>query len=88
MRHNLCIPFERKDEIKKDFKIRWDAIKKVWYYEEDLPEELKKYELMIIDISYDDKDMMKKKFKSMRFDRELKSWTCSMEDYNKIYKGK
>lgn len=90
MRHNLCVPYEEKEVVKKQFKIRWDGEKKVWHYigNDELPEGLKKYKLMVIDVSYDDKDMMKKKFKSMRFDKELKTWTCSLEDYNKIYKGK
>lgn len=75
-----------KDELKKTYKIKWDADKKLWYYEgEKIIDGLKKYTIKKIDIDYDDKDEYKLNYKSLKWDAKIKTWLCSLEDYNKIY---
>ena len=82
MRYNLLIPFDKKDEVKKDFKIRWDTDKKIWYYiGNELPIGLDKYEEMVVDVRYEDKDLFKKRFKTMRWNNHDKIWTMSREEY-------
>lgn len=82
MRYNLLIPFDKKDEVKKDFKIRWDTDKKIWYYiGNELPKGLDKYEEMVVDVRYEDKDLFKKRFKTMRWNNLDKIWTMSREEY-------
>ena len=85
-RHDLCIPYSEKDELKKSHKIRFDPEKKIWYIlcNKELPDGLKKYKKMYVEVDYDDKDIMKKKYKSLRFDFDEKSWYCSLEDFEKM----
>ena len=85
-RYDLCIPFSEKDELKRAHKIRFDTDKKLWFFlaNTELPEGLKKYKKMYVDVSYDDKDIMKKKYKSLKFDFDEKSWYCSLEDFEKM----
>ena len=85
-RQDLCIPFNQKDQLKEQYKLRFDLDKKLWYTlcNDDLPEDLKKYKKMYVDIDYEDKDIMKAKYKSLRFDFLEKSWFCSMEDFLKM----
>ena len=80
---DLSIPFNKKDELKQ-YKIKWDAEKKIWYFdgEEELPKELEPYISKYVDIKFEEKDLFKSKFKSMSFDRIKKLWRMSMEDYN------
>ena len=33
MKEYLLIPFDKKDEIKKDYPIKWDVAKKLWYFD-------------------------------------------------------
>ena len=33
----LLIPFDKKDEIKKDYPIKWDVAKKLWYFDTVTP---------------------------------------------------
>jgi len=33
MNEYLLIPFDKKDEIKKDHPIKWDVAKKLWYFD-------------------------------------------------------
>lgn len=81
---DLCIPYERKDEL-KPLKIKWSSERKTWYFDGDeLPEELKPYVSKFVDIAYEDKDVYKTMYKSMMFDRERKLWKMSAFDYDKM----
>jgi hypothetical protein len=75
-----------KDELKKKHKIKYDTDKKIWYIlsNDDLPEDLNKYKKMFVDVDYNDKDIMKKKYQSLRFDFVEKSWYCSLEDFESM----
>ena len=87
-RTNLIIPYSLKDELKQ-YKPRWDVECKTWYYEGDnIPEELEKYVEKVVDIPYKDKDVYKKLYSSMKFDRARKTWLVSTEDYEKIISKK
>lgn len=84
---NLLIPFEKKDELKKQYSIKWNNEKKTWYYNGDkLPDELNKYTEKIVNIPYEDKDEYKKKYSSMKYNRNIKSWIMSLEDYENLTK--
>ena len=37
MNEYLLIPFDKKDEIKKDHPIKWDVAKKLWYFDTVTP---------------------------------------------------
>jgi hypothetical protein len=59
MTEYLLIPFNKKDEIKKDYPIKWDVAKKQWYFDtltpyyskanaepkNGLPQELEQYRI-------------------------------------------
>jgi hypothetical protein len=59
MTEYLLIPFDQKDEIKKDYPIKWDTSKKLWYFDtltpyyskknaeprNGLPQELEQYRI-------------------------------------------
>ena len=60
----LLIPFEKKDELKKLHKIRWDDVKKLWYCNE-LNDDLKQYQIKKIVIPYESKDIVKAKYKNI-----------------------
>ena len=77
----LLIPFEKKDELKKLHKIRWDTEKKLWFIGE-IVEDLKPYQIKKIVIPYESKDIVKEKYKNIRFEKETKSWLFSLNDYN------
>lgn len=77
----LLIPFDKKDELKVKYKIKWDVEKKMWYIEDDIPEELNIYTIKKIKLDYADKDILKKRFNSMRWEPIEKIWICSLEDY-------
>ena len=87
-RYNLAVSYFLKDKLREKFKISWDGLRKNWYFETDgeLPEGLLKYQETEVDISYKDRNEYKAQFNSLRFDRDLKSWVCSLEDFEKIQK--
>ena len=76
----LLVPYNKKDELKKLYKIKWDAEKKLWYVGE-MVEGLKPYAIMKIQVEYSDKDLCKSKYKSMRWNTIDKTWICSYDDY-------
>ncbi len=71
-----------KDKVKENHKIRFDSVNKIWFIVSDELHE-NKYKKVYVDISYEDKDIYKKKCKSLGFDFKLKSWYCSMEEFMK-----
>ena len=78
----LLVPFNLKDELKKEG-IKWDANKKLWYSLE-ITETLKPYVLFFVDVEYDEKDEMKEKYKSLKWNGTLKSWLVNGEDFEKM----
>jgi hypothetical protein len=44
-------------------------------------EGLRPYAIMKIQVGYDDKDLCKSKYKSMRWNTMDKTWICSYDDY-------
>lgn len=76
----LLIPFEEKDQLKKLHKIRWDTNKKLWFCDE-LNDDLKQYQIKKIVIPYESKDIVKAKYKNIRFEKETKTWLISLKDY-------
>lgn len=80
----LLIPFELKEELKKNEKISWDSNRKLWFCNQ-LTDGLRKYELFMVDISFDDKDKLKTELKSMRWVSNEKIWAINREDYVKLY---
>ena len=76
----LLIPFEEKDKLKQLHKIRWDAEKKLWFCTE-LNDDLKPYQVKKIVIPYESKDIVKAKYKNIRFEKETKTWLISLKDY-------
>ena len=83
----LLVPYEKKDELKQLYNIKWDAKSKLWYIGE-MVEGLESYKIMKIQVEYDDKDLLKSKYKSMRWQTIDKTWTCSYEDYIEFIKKK
>lgn len=80
----LLVPFEDKDLVKQH-KCRWDVEGKYWYYlseDKALPDELKKYKAYPVLISYDEKDEMKQRLKSMKWDSVKKAWFVNQADYD------
>ena len=55
-----------------------------WYFMGDLPEELKKYKSYPVHIEYEDKDIFKTKYKSLRWSPIKKNWLCNETDYKAI----
>jgi hypothetical protein len=85
MKHYLLVPYDKKDELKEKYLIKWDTDKKLWYFlGEDIPVELKLFKLYYIAVSFDDKDIYKKKYKSMKWDAIEKQWCCNGQDYERI----
>ena len=76
----LLVPYDKKDELKKLYNIKWDNERKLWYINE-MVEGLKPYTIMKIQVEYADKDFCKSKFKSMRWRTPDKTWICSYDDY-------
>lgn len=81
----LLVPYEKKDELKKLYNIKWDAQRKLWYINEII-DELKPYIIMKIQVDYEDKDLCKSKYKSMRWSTSDKTWICSYDDYMEFIK--
>ena len=85
--YNLLVPFEDKDIVKKHG-AKWDFLNKNWYFvsdlENSLPEELKKYKAYPVHVEYEDKDIFKSKYKSLRWNPVKKNWLCNEFDYNAI----
>lgn len=83
----LLVPFEDKDIVKKHG-AKWDSLNKNWYFVSDLenglPEELKKYKSYPVHVEYEDKDIFKSKYKSLRWNPTKKNWLCNEFDYNAI----
>jgi hypothetical protein len=82
-KHTLLVPFEDKDNA-KIMGCKWDSLNKNWYFIGDLPEELKKYKSYPVHIEYDDKDILKSKYKSLRWNPTKKNWLCNETDYRAI----
>jgi hypothetical protein len=85
--YNLLVPFEDKDIVKK-LGAKWDFLNKNWYFvsdlENSLPEELKKYKAYPVHVEYEDKDIFKSKYKSLRWNPTKKNWLCNETDYRHI----
>ena len=45
-------------------------------------DDLKQYQIKKIVIPYESKDIVKAKYKNIRFEKETKSWLISLKDYN------
>ena len=86
-KYTLLVPFEDKDIVKKHG-AKWDSLNKNWYFvsnlENGLPEELKKYKSYPVHVEYEDKDIFKSKYKSLRWNPVKKNWLCNEFDYNAI----
>ncbi len=86
-KYTLLVPFEDKDIVKKHG-AKWDSLNKNWYFVSDLenglPEELKKYKSYPVHVEYEDKDIFKSKYKSLRWNPVKKNWLCNEFDYNDI----
>ncbi len=63
--------------MNKLYKVKWDANTKLWYIGE-MVEGLRPYAIMKIQVDYDDKDLCKSKYKSMRKGEKILS--LRMED--------
>lgn len=86
MRFDLSIPYNLKDELKKEG-IKWDMKNKTWFIEKDeIPEKLQKYVSMDIFVDFDEKDIYKQTFRSMSWNPLIKKWKVSKEDFEKIMK--
>ena len=81
----LLVPFDLKDELKKTEKILWDTKKRLWYCLK-ITETLKPYVAFFVDVEYDEKDEMKEKYKSLRWNRTFKSSLVVEEDFEKMKK--
>ena len=66
--------------MNKLYKVRWDANTKLWYIGE-MVEGLRPYAIMNIQVDYNDKDLCKSKYKSMRWNTMDKTWIGSYDDY-------
>ena len=82
-KYTLLVPFDDKDIVKK-LGAKWDSLNKNWYFMGDLPEELKKYKSYPVHIEYEDKDIFKTKYKSLRWSPIKKNWLCNETDYKTI----
>jgi hypothetical protein len=82
-KYNLLVPFEDKDKV-KSLGAKWDSLNKIWYFIGDLPEELKKYKGYAVHVEYEDKDIFKSKYKSLRWNPTKKNWLCNEIDYRHI----
>ena len=82
-KYTLLVPFDDKDIVKK-LGAKWDSLNKNWYFMGDLPEELKKYKSYPVHIEYEDKDIFKSKYKSLRWSPIKKNWLCNETDYKAI----
>jgi|APGre2960657373_1045057.scaffolds.fasta_scaffold09508_3 hypothetical protein len=82
-KYTLLVPFDDKDIVKK-LGAKWDSVNKNWYFMGDLPEELQKYKSYPVFIEYDDKDLFKTKYKSLRWNPTKKNWLCNETDYRAI----
>ena len=80
----LLIPYELKEELKANEKISWDSNRKLWFCNQ-LTDGLKKYELFMADIPYDDKDRLKAELKSMKWLGNEKVWAINRQDYVNFY---
>ena len=98
MNEYLLIPFDKKDEIKKDHPIKWDVAKKLWYFDtitpyyskgnggprNGLPQDLEQYRIHSLSteqVPYDEKDFVKKEFKSMVWNPLNSCWNMNEKDY-------
>ena len=86
-KYTLLVPFEDKDIVKKHG-AKWDSLNKNWYFVSDLenglPEELKKYKSYPVHVEYEDKDIFKSKYKSLRWNPVKKNWLVNEFDYKAI----
>lgn len=82
-KYTLLVPFDDKDIVKK-LGAKWDSLNKNWYFIGDLPEELHKYKSYPVHIEYEDKDIFKTKYKSLRWSPIKKNWLCNETDYKAI----
>ena len=79
----LLVAFEDKDIVKK-LGAKWDSLNKIWYFIGDLPEELQKYKSYPVHVEYEDKDIFRSKYKSLRWNPTKKNWLCNEADYRAI----
>jgi Domain of unknown function (DUF5710) len=76
----LCVSFADKEQAKK-LGAKWDGDVKRWYCEK-MTTELDIYKPVEVSIKYEDKDIYKKKFPSLYWDRTIKEWYMSKDDYS------
>ena len=80
----ILIPFELKDEIKKTSNIVWNAEEKSWYCNKITPE-LEDYEIIPVAFDYkNDREVMRKNFKSLRYNPKSKLWEMNKKDFKEF----
>lgn len=86
MKYYLAVAYEEKDELKKVFSIKFDGDLKAWYYETDtpLPKDLEAHVETPVDIPYDDKDLLKTRYNTLRWKPSEKTWVCSAKHAERI----
>lgn len=76
----LIVDYADKSKIKEKGG-KWDSENKFWYFEGVLPEELNEYKSYEIFVEYENKDIFKSKYKSLKWYKEKKIWLCNEKDY-------
>lgn len=59
-RNYLLVPYEKKDTMKRQFGLRWDMNRKLWYTNRTCGfEEIRKYEIIMLTVPFEKKDYVK-----------------------------
>jgi hypothetical protein len=80
-RKYLLIPFEKKDKLKKQFGLRWDINRKLWYISKDKYGfgEIDNYEIINLEVPFKHKDYVK----GLGCRWNGNNWFTTMEVYEK-----
>lgn len=79
----LLVPFDKKEELKQSGGI-YDKSLRFWYIpSREIPDNLKQYEVKVIDIPKDyDIEILKKEMPSMTYDKTKRVWICKELEYD------
>ena len=78
--YDFDIPYNMKDELKREFRLKWSADRRCWYTTfPKVYKTLKQYQVIKLNIKFTKKDCVKQI--GCKWSSQYKSWYCSNELY-------
>ena len=85
----VLFPYNENKDFKEKYGVKYDGDGKYWFYPslkngEDVPEGLKEYVRIELNIDKNDATNIKNKCKSLKYDKITSKYYCNNKDYDEL----